>query len=62
MYQIQLEQFIEIEEVATMDMDDLKWALHYESLINSGIPTVEDRDVSYLLKPYKRTEPEDIPF
>lgn len=61
MYQTQLEQFIEIEEVA-MDRDDLRWALRYQALVDAGIPSVEDRDVSYLLKPYKPTEIEDIPF
>lgn len=62
MYQTQLEQFIEIEEVASIDREELKWALRYQGLIDAGIPTVEDRDVSYLLKPYKPTEIEDIPF
>lgn len=61
MYQTQLEEFVEIEEVVTMDMDELKWALRYQSLIDAGIPTVEDRDVSYLFKNYTPTI-EDVPF
>lgn len=62
MNQMQFDDFEQIED-RTSDKDELIWALRYQALIDSGIPTVEDRDVSYLLKSYTRiVSDDDIQF
>lgn len=62
MNQMQFDDFEQIED-RTSDKDELIWALRYQALIDSGIPTVEDRDVSYLLKLYTRiVSDDDIQF
>ncbi len=63
MYQTSLEEFIGIEDTTAARDYDYESALLYFRAKCNGIETVEDRDVSYLLKPYTRViSDDDIQF
>ena len=45
-----------------LEIDEVERQIRYFQMVNQGIPTVEDRDVSYLLKPYEKPPVSDMPF